>query len=211
MTKLNLVRIAMAVQFLLPVQVFADTIWGNWIAGGTSCNAYNVQTIENGGALSVLFNEFGVYLPQGDVGDGNTVRKTCNFRIQLTPPQGYYLAGFKQTYRGGVMKSARSSAQLQIRYNIGSVMGAGMPITFQQGRAIGPTDYDSQFTREYNNNLAIASCGGSTVYGISMTFTASRNDRFGNLQEYIIAGLDSVDAELKQRIELIPQWALCGH
>jgi hypothetical protein len=186
-------------------QSFAG-IWGSWAAGGTACNNSNVSVIENGSSLSVLFDEFGVVMPEGDVGDGLSARKSCTFRIQLTPPRGFYLAGFKQVYSGGIIKSRRSSAQLNIRYNVGTVRGNPLPIVFRDGDEIRPQDSDSLFSRTYDNNLAVVSCGGSTVYGLNMSMTATRRDYD---YEHIMGGLDSVDADFVQRVVLIPAWRLC--
>jgi len=182
------------------------SIWGDYIAGGTSCNSSNVSVIENGSTLSVLFDEFSVNMPLGDTGEGTSVRKTCNFRISLTPPKGYYLAGFNQTYSGGLIKSLRTSAQLNIRYNIGTVQGRPLPIIWDERQQINPDDPRSLFSRQYNNNLLVASCGGSTVYGLNMSFSALRR----NVRtDFVVGGLDSVDAEFVQRIVLIPEWRLC--
>lgn len=180
-------------------------IWGDFIAGGTSCNSNNVSVIDNGDTVSVLFDEFGVNMPQSDQGDGMNTRKTCNFRIQLTPPNGFYLAGFKQLYSGGIIKSRNSSAQLNIRYNIGPVQGRPLAVNFQRGAAIGPTNSQSQFSRTYYDPLLVANCGGRTTYGINMQFSAAR-DSYG---EFVIGGLDSVDASFVQKVTLIPEWALC--
>lgn len=182
------------------------SIWGNWIAGGTSCNNFNVSVVENGNSLSVLFDEFGVYMPEGRVGDGTSVRKSCTFRIALTPPNGMYVAGFRQTYSGGVIKSSSSSAQLNIRYNIGSVVGQPLPIVFRQGTTIRPEDSRSLFTETYNNNLLIANCGAQTTYGLNMSITATRRDAN---REHLMLGLDSVDADLIQKIILVPEFRLC--
>jgi len=180
--------------------------WGDYIVGGTACNSGNVSVIENGTNLSVLFDAFGIYMPQADYGEGTSARKTCNFRIQLTPPTGYYLAGFQQVYSGGLIKSRRSSARLDIRYNVGSVQGRPLPLVWSEGREIGPEDPNSMFSKTYDNNLLVASCGGSTVYGINMSFSALRR----STSEYLVGGLDSVDADFVQKLVLIPSWRLCG-
>ena len=180
-------------------------MWGSWVAGGSACNASNVSVIDNGDTLSVLFDALSVNMPEGEIGDGTTARKTCTFRIQVTPPNGFYLAGFKQLYSGGVIKSAGSSAMLNIRYNLGPVAGVPLPIVFPAGREIAPEDAASQFQRTYNNNLLIANCGGRTNYGLNLTLTARRY----SYADHIIAGLDSVDAKLKEKIILIPEYALC--
>jgi hypothetical protein len=181
-------------------------MWGAYIAGGTSCNNHNVGVIQNGNSLSILFDEFGVYMPERSFGEGASVRKTCNFRITMTPPNGFYLAGFRQVYSGGLIKSARSSARLDIRYNVGSVVGQPLPIIWSEGMAIRPEDSASTFTRTYHNNLAVANCGGSTIYGINMTMTATRRN---TSTEFVVGGLDTVDADFIQRLELIPEWRLC--
>lgn len=190
---------------VLSVQSHAG-VWGSWAAGGTACNSSNVSVIDNGTSLAVLFDGFGINMPEGDMGDGLSARKSCTFRIQLTPPRGYYLAGFKQTYSGGVIKSRRSSAQLNIRYNIGSVVGQPLPIVFRDGDEIAPEDIDSLFTRQYDTNLLVASCGGSTTYGLNMSLTGTRRNAS---YEHIIAGLDSVDADFVQKMVLIPAYRLC--
>lgn len=181
-------------------------IWGDYIVGGTACNAGNVSVIENGNSLSVLFDEFGVYMPQASFGDGTSVRKTCNFRIQLTPPKGYYLANFRQVYSGGLIKSKRASAQLNIRYNVGSVTGSPAPLVWNEGYEISPEHSSSLFSRTYDNALLVASCGGSTVYGINMQFSALRRS---TSLDYLVGGLDSVDADFVQKLVLIPEWRLC--
>lgn len=182
-------------------------IWGNYVAGGTSCNMNNVSVIENGNSLSVLFDEFGVNMPQGDVGDGTSARKSCTFRIALTPPNGYYLAGFRQVYSGGIIKSGGSSGQLNIRYNVGSVVGQPLAIVFREREVIRPQDPQSLFSREYYNNLLVANCGGQTNYGINMSFTATRRSTWN---EHLMGGLDSVDADFVQRLVLIPDFRLCS-
>lgn len=209
--KLNKLMAAAFACMSLTASALADsTTWGDWVAGGTSCNYGNVDVIKNGDSLSILFNEFAVVMPQYDLGDGTTSRKTCNFRIEFSPPNGFYLAGFKQLYSGGMIKSRNSQAQLQISYYVGAVRGRPMPVVFPRGMEITATDPRSVFTKEYVNNLAIANCGGKTTYGINMTLLATRPDPYGSLNEYIIGGLDSVDAELRQSIVLIPEWRLCG-
>lgn len=180
--------------------------WGDYIVGGTACNANNVSVIDNGTSLSVLFDEFGVYMPQMDYGDGSSVRKTCSFRIQLTPPKGYYLANFRQVYSGGLIKSRRSSAQLNIRYNVGTAVGQPTPIVWGEGTEITPDNPRSLFSRTYSNDLLVASCGGSTVYGINMQLSALRRS---TNQDYVVGGLDSVDADFVQKLVLIPEWRLC--
>lgn len=191
---------------LASVSARAEKVWGDFIAGGTACNNNNVSVIENGNNLSVLFDNFGVNMPQQDFGDGLSARKTCTFRISMTPPKGFYLAGFDQVYSGGLIKSRNSSAQLNIRYNIGSVVGQPLPIVWRNGTTIRPEDPSSLFQKSYHNDLLIVACGGSTIYGLNMSMTATRSNDFS---EHVVGGLDSVDATLTRRLDLIPVWRVC--
>lgn len=181
-------------------------IWGDYIIGGSACNSGNVSVIDNGDSIAVLFDSFGINMPQNTTGDGLNTRKTCNFRVSLTPPKGFYLAGFRQVYSGGIIKSLRTSAQLNVRYNIGSVVGQPLPITWTEAQRIQPSDANSMFSKTYYNNLLVASCGGKTVYGLNMTFSAARR----TANDFLIAGLDSVDADFEQKVILIPEWRLCN-
>ena len=181
-------------------------IWGDYIVGGNACNYGNVSVLESGDNLSVIFDEFSVNMPLGSYGEGTSIRKTCNFRITLTPPQGFYLAGFKQLYSGGLIKSRRASAQLNIRYNIGAAAASPLPIVWSSGREITPEDPASMYSRTYNNDLLVASCGGSTIYGVNMSLSALRPTTHS---DYLIGGLDTVEAEFTQKLVLIPQWRLC--
>lgn len=184
----------------------AGLVWGNFIAGGTACNATNVSVIEMGNSLAILFDAFGVNMPEADFGDGLSARKTCNIRITMTPPKGFYLAGFDQVYSGGLIKSRNSSAQLSIRYNIGSVVGQPQPIVWRNGQTIRPEDSSSLFQKKYRNDLLVASCGGSVIYGLNMTMSATRANDY---TEHLVGGLDSVDASFNERLVLIPEYRLC--
>lgn len=181
-------------------------IWGDYIIGGNACNYGNVQVLESGDNLSILFDEFGVNMPLGSYGEGTSVRKTCNFRITLTPPSGMYLAGFKQVYSGGLIKSRRSSAQLSVRYNLGALVANPLPIKWSSSQAITPDDPASLYTRTFNNPLLVANCGGSTIYGINMTLTGLRPNVS---TDFLVGGLDSVEAEFTQKLILVPEWKMC--
>jgi len=194
----------LAVLGALPAQA---RVWGDFIAGGSSCNSSNVSVIEMGDNLSVLFDSFGVNMPQGQVGDGLSTRKTCTFRITMTPPRGYYLANFRQLYNGGLIKSRRASAQLNIRYNVGPIAKTPPTIVWGSNQEVRPEDAASLFSREYRDNLLVASCGGSTIYGINMQFSATRPNAS---LEHLVGGLDTIDASFENVLTLIPEWRLCG-
>lgn len=180
--------------------------WGDFIASGTACNSSTVYPITNGNALSVLFSDFSVGMNEfSRFPDGLQARKTCNFRMKITPPRGYYLARLRQVFSGGIIKSANSSASLAIRFNIGTSVERPFPVVFPEGYSINPGDLDSVFEQEYDNFFTVASCGGGSIYGVNMSITAARR----NYSEFLLAGVDSEDAEFTTQIKFIPEWRLC--
>ena len=179
------------------------SIWSEWIAGGNSCDGRSVHAYSLGDWLVVTLDAFGVYMPADEEGDGLTVRKTCSFRVQLTPPAGHYLAGFRQLFAGSLSKSAGASARLQVRYGMGATAGKRVNLYWDEGTEILPDDPLAQFTREYDETYAGSACGAPTTYGFNLTLLASRPDYFG---ESLIGGLDAIASQVR----VIPLWAPCA-
>src|SRR5947209_8234024 len=109
-------------KFVLSHTLFLCTLsfgkWGDLVAGGNACNRKNVTRIEDGENLSLIFNALTIDMPEGSRGDGTHVNRTCHLRINIQHPEGQRLASFKQVYSGGIIKSANSASQLEIRYSI---------------------------------------------------------------------------------------------
>ncbi len=195
------------VTIFVGAEAVAAPVWGSWAAGGTSCNAGNVQLTEHASSLSVVFPRFGVNMPRNGLGDGLSAQRTCTFRISITPPPKSYLAGFKQIYSGGLSKSASARAELGIHYNIGSLTAQPLPVVWRKGQVIATSDPEALYTKSFYNNFPNAGCGTSTAYGIEMSLSASR----GNLtSDHLVGGLDPVDADFVQKVVLIPEWASCS-
>jgi Domain of unknown function (DUF4360) len=191
---------------LLASSISQASIWGSWGASGTACNNGNVQVIDSGSTVSILFDEFGVSMPQNQVGDGLQSQKTCNFRIQLTPPRGFYLARLRQVFSGGVLKSTGSQAKLDVRYFLAGGLNTVMsPIVFPSYQAISPSNSASVYTRTVTDNMLAYACGGSTTYGLNMKIQATRQ----HTGQHVLMNLDSVDTSFTQRVELVPEWLAC--
>lgn len=174
--------------------------------GGT-CTRRNTQVIENGDALAVLLDNFGVRMPQGEDGDGLQTIKTCWMRLRVKPPRGQYLAGLEQVYRGGLVKSAKSSARMTLRYNLVSIDREHQARTWPAGREVRPEDERSSFEFRIDDSLGDARCGKMAIFGVHMVFAASRPNRNG---EFVLGSLDTVDMQLtRRRIELKPRWKAC--
>lgn len=192
--------LAILAAFALAASARAD-VWGEWYVGGNACSPASVRAVETDGRIFVNFDELGIRMPLGERGDGFSARKTCALRVKLNPPEGYFLAGFRQVYRGGLIKSLGASARLNIRYSLGTELGNALPLAWDELTAINAEDPDATFDREYYNDLSAAACGEPTIYGLNLTLTAARHDT----DEFFVGGLDAMDS----RLELIPLWEPC--
>lgn len=189
---------------LFSTNVFAAVFDEMQVSG--HCNHSNTQVIQNGNALSVVFDDLGADMPQGAEGDGRNVRKNCHFRIRLNAPRDQYLAGLRQVYSGGVIKSKGAVGALEFSYNLGPRVAAPA-LVWKQGVEITPDSPDSLFTRVVDEAVAQPrGCSAQTTqYMVRISFSASRR----NLQEYFVGGLDSYDAEFASKLDLVPTWKPC--
>lgn len=174
--------------------------------GGT-CTKNNSQVLENGDALSILLDDFGVRMPAGQEGDGLETRKTCWMRLKVKPPHGRYLAGLEQVYRGGLVKSAKASARVVLRYNLAHIDQEREARNWPAGKEVRPEDPKSEFEYTVDDNLGEARCGKMVNYAVHLVFVG-RRPNFNN--QFILGSLDTVDVRLKKRrIQLKPRWKVC--
>ncbi len=188
---------------LVPSASFAKH-WNEWIVEG-QCNKANVHLVENGDSLSVLYDELGVNMPQGKPGDGNDGKRVCHFRIVIVPPPGTYLAHITQTFAGGLIKSAKSSARMDIRYRIGDLKEKPGAIEWKHGTAVAPEDPASIFTRTFDEEIPVAGCPAKTRYQVTLVVAAKRKDA----SEFVIAGWDSFDTDFIHRVIVTPVFRRC--
>lgn len=171
------------------------------------CGKRNTHIIENGDNLSVLFDDFGIEMPAGQAGDGKQAMKACNFKIRITYPRDRYLAGLKQVFSGGVIKSKNAMGDLQLVTWMGA-LNRGFPgVDWKRGREITSESAESVFTRVAEEKFPQPNgCSGQMRFHMRIAIRAQRPDQ----REFFIGGLDSYDAELVQKLDLIPSWKPCA-
>jgi len=171
-----------------------------------ACDKRRTHIIENGGSLSVLFDDFNANMPANQVGDGNHVHKICNFRIRLSFPRDAYLSNLRQVYSGGVIKSRLANGFFRILYRLGPKVSELTQLPFRVGSTITAESPRSLFTKTFDDPIPQPkNCKGELRFDTRVALEAKRP----NQKEYFIGGLDSLDAELIQRLDLIPTWKAC--
>ncbi len=182
-----------------------DSIWGDWHSGGNACDEHDVEVVKNGNSLSIIFNRFSLNLTSAPKSDGNAGMKYCRFQVQFTPPAGMFLAGFSQVYSGGMIKSPKTSAELNIRYRLGPFIGNPKAVRWENGKGINPGDQASAFVQSYNDNYRSVICREKSVYVVDMDL---KGLRVGN-NEFLNGGLDTLDAQSGTNLSFVPQWQPC--
>lgn len=179
--------------------------WGKWKLVGNGCRPESTQTVQNGDALSVVFSDFGINMPQGEIGEGEMVQKTCHLTIDLDPPAGMQLDGFEQLYQGGLVKSAGSRGTLVIRYHVGNKKGEPQRIDWKQGMAIAPESPDALFSHTYETRVNGHQCKQLTSYEVELALSGQRRGQ----GEFFVGGLDTIDAQFRHRVRVTPRWKPC--
>ena len=178
--------------------------WKDWQISG-NCTRNQTQFIENGNALAVILSDYTVNLPMHEEGDGKNARKVCNFRAQIAVPAGMYLESVTQTYAGGIIKSQGTSAELRIKYHIDSLMENPPALVWSESTQLAPEDLDSLFTRTYTSTLPHKKCAPRLNFAIQLNLSAKRK----SYSDFVIGGLDSIDADFAHRLVLQPRFKPC--
>ena len=84
---------------------------------GCPAGTFNIVTSPDGGAISVLFDNFAV---SGTEANGGFARMTCGIEIPLHLPAGYSLGVYQVDYRGFAHLDDKQRAELQVNYGTGS-------------------------------------------------------------------------------------------
>lgn len=179
--------------------------WNKHKVSGDGCRD-KISVIVNGDTLSVLFDNFTVNMPMGDPGgDGLVTRKFCNFQTELTPPEGMVLAGFRQVFNGGMIKSKGAKGMLRMGYRLG-----GPPqmkqMVWNAGESIGPDHPASIFSQAFEDTITQKNrCKDVQLYDLRLELSAQRRDR----TDYFVGGLDSVDTQMLPSVSVEPLWKAC--
>ncbi len=170
------------------------------------CSKRNTQILENGDALAILFNDFGIEMPAGSEGDGRNAHRECVFQVRIASPKNQYLTSLQQTFSGGILKSKDAVGLLKLVFNVDERVR--MPgLKWEKGIEISPESPESAFVHKVEDILdEPVSCSKKTQYRVRVILDASRK----NLREHFVGGLDSLDSELTQKLELRPKWKICS-
>ena len=152
-------------------------------AQGCPAGAYSIVTAPDGGAISVLFDNFAV---AGTEANGGFARMTCAMEIPLHLPEGYSLGVYQVDYRGFAHLGDKQRAELQVDY------GTGRGNRGRRFHRDVKGVYDGDFT--FNENLRggilkRVGCGEDAVlnFRATLTLVSKRGAREGTM------ALDSVD------------------
>jgi hypothetical protein len=181
----------------------AEAVFDNWQVSGNACNSNTVFVVANGGSVSVLFDGYNVEMLEGEKKDRKN-NLTCELKMQVTPPPGMELDGFAQLFSGGIIKSSGASARLKIQYKLANAMNS-QEIAWPAGRAITPEDAESVFFKNYNDPVPSRNCKARSQYHLKLHLQASRKAT----SDFLVGGLDSLDADVSAHLELKPKWRPC--
>ena len=145
--------------------------------------SYSIVTSPDGGALSVLFDNFAV---TGTQANGGFARMTCAIEIPLHLPEGYSLGVYNVDYRGFASLEQKQRGELQVDYGVGR--GNRERRFHRHVKGV----YQGDFTFSENLRGAVlrrAGCGDAAVLNFAATLTieSKRGARQGTM------ALDSVD------------------
>lgn len=154
---------------------------------GCPAGTYSIVTAPDGGAISVLFDNFAV---TGTDANGGFARMTCAMEIPLHLPEGYSLGVYQVDYRGFAHLGDKQRAELQVDY------GTGRGNRGRRFHRDVKGVYEGDFT--FNENLRggilrRVGCGDAAVlnFRATLTLVSRRDAREGTM------ALDSVDGAPK--------------
>lgn len=150
---------------------------------GCPAGTFSVVTAPDGGALSVLFDNFVV---NGTDANGGFARMTCAMEIPLGLPEGYSLGVYQVDYRGFAHLGEKQRAELRVDY------GTGRGNRGRQFHRDVKGVYDGDFTfneRLRGGILKRVGCGEDAVlnFRATLTLVSKRGAREGTM------ALDSID------------------
>lgn len=185
------------VLFFVPFTLFAEDIeLLRTSTAGRKCRAEDVQTLQFGNAISIVFNRFGVDLAQGERRPGYADVETCFVTLELRLPQNRCLEQVDQLFSGGIIKSSRSRGSLLVAYSLGTVSGQALK-TWRRNDPILPEDEDSVFSLSFSKRARPHCVRGKVKYHVLMVAEGSRSSIN---EDFFISHLDSVDSEIMLRL-----------
>ncbi len=129
--------------------------------------SFSVVTSPDGGAISVLFDNFAV---QGNETNGGFARMTCALEIPLALPEGYSLGVYQVDYRGFAQLGDKQRGELSVAYGT----GAGERNRGRRFRRDVRGTYEGDFVfseRLKGGVLKRMGCGSEAVLNFAATLT----------------------------------------
>jgi len=175
-----------------PTFSFGDTTFF-----GSGCPAGTVQIVKSSDeqTVSVLFSEY--IAETNDVSSRD--RLSCNLAVPVDVKPGFSIGIYKVDYRGFAEvpgDGGRDSARFYAEYFFAGIRGPTMSKTFKDGFAD-----DFFITNEINVATVVYSpCGGSTVFRINTSITASKDSssEISQMGGNTIIGIDTIDTTISE-------------
>jgi len=195
--------IVVALAFLVSLAHAEESIFQDWQVGGNSCDTNSVHVLKSYDTLALIFDAFSVQL-QAKQDKDLLVQRRCNFKIEVLPPEGFYLASFTQLYSGGIIKTGGTEVKLDIAYKMASVQNT-QTIEWKMGQKIRPEDAASSFSRTYVDQATKLACREKFQYHIRMDLTVIRRGK----AQGVAVGLDTVDTRAGSEVSMVANWKPC--
>lgn len=174
-----------------------------FITEGNACSKEDIQIVTNGDAVSVVLSRFVLDLPEGDRAAGTQKTAFCKVGLNLTPPEGKRIVGFRQTFSGSILKSRDTRVALDVTYKLGKRKVSKLPFVWKRGEVVSPEMVDSIFALGVKNRLK-SKCRPELDYILRLDLYGVR-DSIKN--DFILAGIDTVDGQFA--IDIEPIYAPC--
>ncbi len=195
------IRLFLNVLLLCSYAGAEDSIFQAWQVSGNGCDQSNVHVLKSYDTLSLLLDNFAVHFQSKQDKEDLQANKNCIFKIDVLPPEGYYLASLSQLYSGGIIKTAGAEVKLEIDYKVASIMNM-QSYEWPRGQAIRSTDLASTFSKTFSDQATKMGCREKFQYRIKLALHALRRGR-------VSVGLDSVDAQTGSQVNLVANWKPC--
>jgi len=164
---------------------------------GRKCTGDAVQVLTNGNTFSILFNEFGINMSEGDRTEGKARAEVCHVIVDFNVPNNQCLDRLDQVLSGGIIKSRNSSGVLNVAYSVPAIADV-KHIIWKYGNEIRPEDEDSLFTLDLSKAANRHVCiRGNIRYNLVMVYSAVRKT-FS--PDFFISNVDSEDSEITLRL-----------
>jgi hypothetical protein len=151
--------------------------------GGTGCPAGTASVVFTRDTLSMLFDAYVAATSSGN----QTVRKSCNFAVELRIPPGYTIALLKIDYRGYADIPPNGLGRLVAEYFWAGRMGPIYTRNFPAGY------FGNWMETDFVGGEVWSRCGGEVIARANTSVVARKESPFSPYEAEV--QVDSVDLE----------------